>query len=102
MTQAICRRSVLSILGFAGLSLAAATVLTGSPSLAQATPEPTTTDRPTGTERRVERRIGRVERRQERRIKRAERRRTRREGRAERRLIRSEGREIRRDIRQGM
>jgi hypothetical protein len=102
MTQAICRRSVLSILGLAGLSLAVATVSSVSPSYAQTTPEPTTTAPVTGTERRVDRRVERTERRQERRITRAERRRTRREGRVERRSIRREGREIRRDVRQGM
>jgi transposase len=102
MPQAISRRSVLSILGLAGLSLAAATVLTVSPSRAQTPPEPPTTDRGTGTERRVDRRLERTERRQERRITRAERRRTRREGRRERRSMRREGREIRRDVRHGM
>jgi hypothetical protein len=102
MTQAISRRSVLSIFGLAGLGLAAATALTVSPSHAQTPPEPPTTDRATGTERRVDRRAERTERRQERRMTRAERQRTRREGRLERRMIRREGREIRRDVRHGL
>jgi hypothetical protein len=95
-SDVLSRRSFLTLIG----SIVLATITPSSnPASAQpiSVPEP-----PTGTERRVDRRITRTERRQERRIRRAERRRTRREGRQERRAIRREGREIRRDIRQGM
>jgi hypothetical protein len=94
----ISRRNVLAFLGLGALSLAAPVVLTerveAQPVVA---PSP-----PTGTERRVERRIARTERRQDRRIRRAERRQMRREGRMERRATRREGRAMRREIRQGM
>ena len=94
----ISRRKVLAFLGLGALSLAAPVVLTerveAQPVVA---PSP-----PTGTERRVERRIARTERRQDRRIRRAERRQMRREGRMERRATRREGRAVRREIRQGM
>src|SRR5215204_601 len=98
ISDLISRRSMLALFGGAVLSITTATAFT-TPAEAQPalTPEP-----PTGTERRVERRITRTERRQDRRIARTERRRMRREGRRARRATRSEGRAIRREIRQGM
>src|SRR5215203_1896698 len=92
------RRAVLTMLGFTALTLATPVVL---PTRAEAQPA-LTMDPPTGTERRVDRRIDRTERRQDRRISREERRATRREGRGERRAARREGRAIRRDVRQGL
>ena len=94
----ISRRSVLAFLGLGAVSFAAPVVLTAPAEAQPAIALPP----PTGTERRVERRISRTERRQERRIRRAERRQMRREGRGERRAARREGRAIRREIRQGM
>jgi hypothetical protein len=94
----ISRRNVLAVLGLGALSLASPVVLTAR-SEAQAVVAPLP---PTGTERRVDRRVARTERRQDRRIRRAERRQMRREGRMERRAARREGRAMRREIRQGM
>ena len=84
----ISRRTALSLLGLASLSLAVpATMLTTSNAEAQQPAAPTVapTVAPTGTERRQERRTGRAERRQERREGRTERRQERRTGRTERR-----------------
>ena len=97
-SDGISRRNVLAFLGLGALSLAAPVVMTASAE-AQVVVAPSP---PTGTERRVERRITRAERRQNRRIRRVERRQMRREGRMERRAVRREGRAIRREIRQGM
>jgi hypothetical protein len=94
----ISRRNVLAFLGLGALSFAAPLVL-AAPAEAQTAVAPVP---PTGTERRVDRRIARTERRQDRRIRRAERRQMRREGRMERRATRREGRAMRREIRQGM
>ena len=99
MSKAMTRRNILGFLGVALLGLGAPPLLTQP---AEAQPAVVVVPAPTGTERRVERRIDRTERRQGRRIRRAMRRRMRREGRMERRLARREGRAIRRDIRQGM
>ena len=87
-SRMISRRTALSLLGLASLSLAVpATMLTASNAEAQqpAAPTGTPTVAPTGTERRQERRTGRTERRQERREGRTERRQERRTGRTERR-----------------
>jgi hypothetical protein len=98
MCEAVTRRGLLGLLGLAALGMATGSLVSQP---AQAQPAVVVAP-PTGTERRVDRRLHRTERRQMRRIRRAERRRTRREGRMERRMIRREGRAIRRDIRQGM
>jgi hypothetical protein len=92
----ISRRNVLAFLGLGALSLASP-VTARAEAQAVVAPLP-----PTGTERRVDRRVARTERRQDRRIRRAERRQMRREGRMERRATRREGRAMRREIRQGM
>ena len=87
-SRMISRRTALSLLGLASLSLAVpATMLTTSNAEAQQPAAPTVapTVAPTGTERRQERRTGRTERRQERREGRTERRQERRTGRTERR-----------------
>jgi hypothetical protein len=97
-SEFMSRRGVLTMLGFTVLTLAAPAIL---PTPAEAQPA-LTVEPPTGTERRVDRRLNRTERRQDRRISRAERRATRREGRRERRATRREGRAIRRDVRQGL
>ena len=97
-SDGISRRSVLAFLGLGALTLAAPVALT-APAEAQAV---IVAPPPTGTERRVERRIARTERRQDRRTRRVERRQMRREGRMERRAARREGRAMRREIRQGM
>jgi len=99
MCETITRRGLLKLAGLAALAVAAPSLISQP---TQAQPAIVVAPPPTGTERRVERRIARTERRQGRRIRRAERRRMRREGRMERRMIRREGRAIRRDIRQGM
>lgn len=96
MSAAMTRRNLLQAFGLTALALAAPPILSDA---AQAQPVAAPL---TGTERRVERRVGRTERRQYRRIRRVDRRRIRREGRVERRAVRREGREIRRDIRRGM
>jgi hypothetical protein len=85
-SEELSRRSALSLLGLAALSLAVLpTVLTSSDAEAQeTTPQ-------TGTQRRQERREGRTERRQERRTGRTERRQERRTGRTERREERRTG-----------
>jgi hypothetical protein len=98
MCEAITRRGLLRLMGLAALGLAAPSWVSQSVQAQPAVVVPP----PTGTERRVDRRIARTERRQGRRIRRAERRRMRREGRMERRMIRREARAIRRDVRQGM
>jgi hypothetical protein len=88
MSEQMSRRTALSLLGLASLSLAVpATMLTTSNAEAQQPAAPTVTPpvAPTGTERRQERRTGRAERRQERREGRTERRQERRTGRTERR-----------------
>jgi hypothetical protein len=83
MSKEISRRSALSLLRFAVLSLAAApAVLAVDVQHAEAQ---------TGTERRQERRMNRTERRQERRTARTERRQERRAGRTERREERRTG-----------
>jgi hypothetical protein len=99
--EVLSRRSMLSILGVAALSLAVPAVLSVSDAEAQQPTPPATTTAPplTGTERRQERRIERTERRQERRTRRMERRLTRREGRRTRRAVRREGRTERREER---
>src|SRR4051795_6019791 len=82
--EVISRRKALSLLGLATLSLTVpATVLTVSDAEAQAQ-QPTPAAPTTGTERRQERRTGRVKRRTRRRT-------ARRKGRAERRELRREG-----------
>jgi len=96
MSAPMTRRNLLGFFGLAALSLAAQPLLSEA---AQAQPAPLP---PTGTERRVERRVARTARRQNRRIRRVERRQMRREGRMARRAVRRQGRAIRRDIRQGM
>jgi Ni/Co efflux regulator RcnB len=91
-SEVISRRSALSFLRLAALSLAATpAVLAVSDAEAQQT----------GTERRQERRTERTERRQERRTGRTERRTERREGRGERREERRKGRTERREERRG-
>jgi hypothetical protein len=98
--EMLSRRSLLSLLGVAALSLAVPTVLSVSDAEAQQPAPPTATAPPlTGTERRQERRIERTERRQERRTRRMERRLARREGRRTRRAVRREGRTERREER---
>jgi hypothetical protein len=99
--ELLSRRSVLSLLGIAALSVTVPTVLSISEAEAQQPTPPATTTAPplTGTERRQERRIERTERRQERRTRRMERRLTRREGRRTRRAVRREGRTERREER---
>ena len=94
----VSRRDMLAMFGLTILTIAGSEIL---PTPAQAQTA-VTIEPPTGTERRVDRRIERTEKRQNRRISRAERRATRREGRGERRATRREGRAIRRDIRQGL
>ena|SRR2546423_482798 len=90
----VSRRKALALFGCAaafGLVTSPAIVMM-SPAEAQTSTTPATpsTDAPkSGTERRQERRTGRVERRQERRTGRAERRKARRTGREERRNARS-------------
>ena len=86
MSASMTRRNLLGFLGMAAVSLAAPPLLSEA---AQAQPAPIP---PTGTERRVERRIDRTARRQDRRIRRVERRQTRREGRMARRSFRRQGR----------
>ena len=85
-SETISRRKALSLMGSAAaFGLAAApTVLTVSDAEAQTAAAPTTAAPTTGTERRQERRTGRVKRRTGRRA-------ARRKGRAERRELRREG-----------
>jgi Ni/Co efflux regulator RcnB len=91
-SEVISRRSALSFLRLAALSLVAApAVLAVSDAEAQQT----------GTEQRQERRTERTEQRQERRTERTGRRKERREGRGERRKKRRTGRTERREERRG-
>src|SRR3984893_1322045 len=89
-SEVISRRRALSLLGLAALSLAVPTVLTVSDAEAQQPAPPP--DAQTGTERRQERRTGRLERRLTRREGRRTRREVRRAGRSERRELRREDR----------
>jgi hypothetical protein len=99
-SHVLSRRSALSLLGLAALTLAMpATVLTisnaeaqqPSPPVAPPSQTPTTATPQTGTERRQARRTARTERRQARRTARAERRKARRTARTERRKARRTG-----------
>jgi hypothetical protein len=93
-SEAISRRSALSLLGLAALSLAVpATVLTVSETEAQQAAPPPPTAPQSGMERRHERRKHRRERRHERRKHRMERRQARRKHRVERREERRKGSE---------
>jgi hypothetical protein len=80
-SEVISRRTALSFVGLAALSLAVPTVLTVSDAEAQTAAPPAAPTAPmTGTERRQERRTGRTERRQARRTGRTKRRQERRTG----------------------
>jgi hypothetical protein len=84
-SEVISRRKALSLLGLATLGLTVpATVLTVSDAEAQTQPAPAPAAPMTGTERRQERRTGRVKRRTGRRA-------ARKKGRAERSEMRHEG-----------